>query len=65
MASLVLPGDTLPSELIPQSGNRALKLGPGLRHIPPSTVKATIAGTVTLDLRKNAVWIEYNGGRVC
>ncbi|KAF2433017.1 hypothetical protein EJ08DRAFT_695047 [Tothia fuscella] len=59
----VLPGDILPSELIPHSTNKAVKLGPGLRHIPPSTVKATISGTVTSDLRKNAIWIEYNGGR--
>jgi hypothetical protein len=63
-SSMVLPGDTLPDSLLPKSASKALKLGPGLRHLPPSTIKATVAGTVTTDNKKNAVWIEYNGGRV-
>jgi len=63
-SSIVLPGDTLPDSLLPTSASKALKLGPGLRHLPPSTIKATVAGTVTTDNKKNAVWIEYNGGRV-
>jgi exosome complex component RRP40 len=41
-----------------------LKLGPGLRHIPPSTVVTTIAGALVTDNKKNAASIEFNSGRV-
>jgi hypothetical protein len=60
----VLPGDTIPHEHIPSSSQKKLKLGPGLAHIPPSTIKATVAGTLHADFQKNALWLEYNGGRV-
>jgi exosome complex component RRP40 len=59
---IVLPGDPIPSSSIP-TGKKALKIGPGLRHIPPSALKASIAGTITTDNKKNAIWIEYEGGR--
>ena len=60
----VLPGDNVSPESLPLSSKRELKLGPGLRHLPPSTIKATICGTLSTDARKNAVWVEYSGGRV-
>jgi len=60
----ILPGDAIPSNLIPRSEKKRLKLGPGLQHIPPSTIKATVAGTLQSDFRKNAIWLDYNGGRV-
>ena len=61
-----LPGDPIPSELLPLSRNPAvpLKLGPGLRHIPPETVTPTVAGELCIDSKKNAMWMENNGGRV-
>jgi exosome complex component RRP40 len=61
----VLPGETIPSNLIPRSEKKQLKLGPGLQHIPPSTIKATVAGSLGSDFRKNAIWVDYNSGRVC
>lgn len=63
---LVLPGETIwPDVLpIPSNPNLPLKLGPGLRHVPPSTITATIAGLLCIDQKKNAIWIESNGGRV-
>jgi exosome complex component RRP40 len=68
MASLlfVFPGDSIPAEILPTSSNPsvALKLGPGLRHIPPETITAQVAGEVYIDTKKNAVWIEGSNGRV-
>ncbi|RDW61391.1 putative exosome complex exonuclease RRP40 [Coleophoma crateriformis] len=61
--TFVLPGDSLDSELLPSHPTLPLRLGPGLRHIPPSTITPTVAGQLCTDARKNAVWIEYNGGR--
>jgi exosome complex component RRP40 len=62
MTELLLPGDPIPSSAIPQS-KKALKLGPGLQHTPPSTLLATIPGTIASDPKKNALWLEYSGGR--
>ena len=61
----VLPGEQIDPELLPSLPKQPLKLGPGLRHIPPNTVVPTVAGQLCTDKRKNAVWIEYNAGRVC
>ena len=63
---VLLPGDELAAEQLPSSGNtsKTLTLGPGLRHIPPSTIVATSAGSLHTDARKNAAWLENNGGRV-
>lgn len=65
-AEIVLPGDEIPPSLlpVPQNSKKPLTLGPGLRHIPPSTITTTIAGSLNADSRKNAIWIERNGGRV-
>jgi exosome complex component RRP40 len=60
----VLPGDQLTAEQLPQNQNAPIKLGPGLRHIPPSTITPVVAGELCTDNRKNAVWVEYSGGRV-
>ncbi|KAI2604990.1 uncharacterized protein GGS25DRAFT_408699 [Hypoxylon fragiforme] len=60
---LVLPGDKLDHTLIPSHPKKALRLGPGLRHIPPNELVPTVAGQLVTDHRKNSIWIEYNGGR--
>ncbi|KAI0425691.1 hypothetical protein F5Y09DRAFT_334777 [Xylaria sp. FL1042] len=59
----VLPGDEIPASLIPSHPKRALKLGPGLRHVPPSELIPTVAGQLVTDHKKNSIWVEYNGGR--
>ncbi|KAH0565614.1 hypothetical protein GP486_001002 [Trichoglossum hirsutum] len=63
--SLVLPGDPIPQEALPTSNPSVpLKLGPGLRHTPPDTVVPIVAGELCIDQKKNAVWVENNGGRL-
>ncbi len=62
---LVLPGDRLDPSILPASQNAPIKLGPGLQHIPPSTITPVVAGQLCVDERKNAIWVEYDGGRVC
>ncbi|KAI1500617.1 hypothetical protein F5X99DRAFT_230690 [Biscogniauxia marginata] len=59
----VLPGDQIDSSLIPSHPKRPLKLGPGLRHIPPNELVPTVAGQLATDFKKNSIWVEYNGGR--
>lgn len=63
---IVLPGDEVPQSILDASQNhkKPLIIGPGLRHIPPSTITTTIAGSLNVDTRKNAIWVERNGGRV-
>lgn len=63
--TLVLPGEDIDAQSLPSHPTLPLKLGPGLRHIPPSTITPTVAGYLCTDARKNAVWVEFNGGRVC
>jgi len=63
--SIVLPGDYLDPEILPSHPKKPLKLGPGLMHIPPNSIVSTVAGRLCTDQKKNAVWIEYNAGRVC
>ncbi|KAF2460695.1 hypothetical protein BDY21DRAFT_298904 [Lineolata rhizophorae] len=62
---VVLPGDEIPPERLPQSrtGKKALTLGPGLRHIPPRTIAATVPGPLGIDSRKNAIWVDNTSGR--
>ncbi|KAI1494532.1 hypothetical protein F5X96DRAFT_523910 [Biscogniauxia mediterranea] len=60
---IVLPGDHIDPSLIPSHPKRALKLGPGLRHIPPNELVPTVAGQLATDYKKNSIWVEYNGGR--
>ncbi|KAF2257614.1 exosome complex exonuclease RRP40 [Lojkania enalia] len=64
-ATIILPGDEIPSSTLPQPTNKKkpLTLGPGLRHIPPDTIVTTVAGALATDTKKNAVWVEYNSGR--
>ncbi|XDG07460.1 hypothetical protein ABKA04_007075 [Annulohypoxylon sp. FPYF3050] len=59
----VLPGDKIGPSLIPSHPKRPLRLGPGLRHIPPNELVPTVAGQLVTDYRKNSIWVEYNGGR--
>ncbi|KAI2619662.1 hypothetical protein GGR54DRAFT_123437 [Hypoxylon sp. NC1633] len=61
--TFVLPGDQIDPSLIPSHPKRALRLGPGLRHIPPNELVPTVAGQLVTDHRKNSIWVEYNGGR--
>lgn len=63
---VVLPGIEIPAHYlpIPSNPNQSLKLGPGLVHIPPSTITPTFAGTVHKDVKKHAVWVESSSGRV-
>lgn len=65
MSTLVLPGEEIPPDVLPISptSSATLKLGPGLRHVPPSTITATLAGPLCVDHRKNTIWIENNNGR--
>ncbi|KAL8837882.1 MAG: hypothetical protein Q9170_002357 [Blastenia crenularia] len=61
----VMPGKVLSEDVLPVPSNpsASLKLGPGLRHTPPSTVTTTLAGPLCVDRKKNAIWVENNGGR--
>ncbi|MCJ1454459.1 exosome non-catalytic core subunit rrp40 [Mycoblastus sanguinarius] len=63
--TLVLPGETISSEVLPIPSNPSipLKLGPGLRHLPPSTITSVVAGPLRIDQKKNAIWVENNSGR--
>lgn len=64
--AFVIPGDIIPTEdlPIPSSASNPLKLGPGLRHTPPSTISAVLAGPLCIEPKKNAIWVENNTGRV-
>jgi exosome complex component RRP40 len=66
LTTTVLPGDQIPQDAlpVPSGKKKTLTLGPGLRHIPPNTISATIAGALATDNKKNAAWIEFNSGRV-
>ncbi|KAI9703222.1 MAG: exosome non-catalytic core subunit rrp40 [Candelina mexicana] len=63
--TILLPGEDIPQELLPTPANSSLplRLGPGLQHIPPSTITPTVAGQLCSDSKRNAIWIEGNGGR--
>ena len=60
---VVLPGDRIDPSLVPSHPKKALRLGPGLRHIPPNELVPTVAGQLITDNRKNSIWVEYHGGR--
>jgi len=66
LSSLVLPGDPIPPEALPTPANPSmpLKVGPGLRYFPPGTIEPVVAGELCIDHKKNAVWVESDGGRV-
>ncbi|KXX78498.1 Exosome complex component rrp40 [Madurella mycetomatis] len=59
----VLPGETIDPSLIPTHKKHPLRLGPGLRHIPPSDIIPTVAGQLISNPIKNSMWIEYNSQR--
>ena len=63
--ALVLPGEAISLDSLPSATNpsAALRLGPGLLHTPPSTVTASLSGTLHTDSNKNAIWIEHHSGR--
>lgn len=65
-ATVVLPGEMISPDVlpIPSNPNLPLKLGPGVRHVPPSTIRSTVAGSLCIDQKKNAIWVENNSGRV-
>jgi hypothetical protein len=64
--TLVLPGEEISTDTLPAQLNSSgpLKLGPGLRHVPPSSITPTIAGSLFVDHKKKAIWVENNTGRV-
>ncbi|PKS09188.1 hypothetical protein jhhlp_003802 [Lomentospora prolificans] len=59
----VLPGDDIDESLIPTHPKHPLRIGPGLRHVPPSDLVPTIAGPLLTDKRKNSIWVERSAGR--
>lgn len=60
----VLPGDHIDTELIPSHPKKPLRLGPGLRHVPPNDVLPTLAGQFVTDRQKNTIRVETTQGRV-
>lgn len=62
-ATILLPGEQIPSDQFPKSKKGTLTLGPGLRHIPPSDILSTTAGTLHVDHKKSALWLEHENGR--
>ncbi|KAK3994941.1 hypothetical protein QBC44DRAFT_321574 [Cladorrhinum sp. PSN332] len=59
----VLPGDEIDPSLIPQHKSKPLRLGPGLRHLPPSSILPTVAGQLITLPHKSSMWVEYNSNR--
>ncbi|TQN68648.1 Exosome complex component rrp40 [Colletotrichum shisoi] len=59
----VLPGDEIDASLIPSHQKLPLRLGPGLRHVPPRQIVPTIAGKLVSDRKKNSIWVEQTSGR--
>lgn len=59
----VLPGDTIDPSSIPSHPKKPLRLGPGLRHVPPNDIVPTLAGQLVADRQKNAIRVENGGGR--
>ncbi|KAL9603567.1 MAG: hypothetical protein Q9219_001070 [cf. Caloplaca sp. 3 TL-2023] len=64
-STFVMPGEVLSEDVLPVPSNPSvpLKLGPGLRHIPPSIVTTVSAGPLRIDRKKNAIWVENYSGR--
>ncbi|KAF1838489.1 exosome complex exonuclease RRP40 [Decorospora gaudefroyi] len=63
--AVLLPGDDIAPGSLPKGTGKkkTLTLGPGLRHTPPDTVTATVAGALLTDNKKNAASVDYNSGR--
>lgn len=62
-ATILIPGEQVDSSSLPKTKKGTLTLGPGLRHIPPSTILSTTAGALQLDYKKSALWLEPSAGR--
>ncbi|SPO00169.1 related to protein involved in ribosomal RNA processing, component of the exosome complex responsible [Cephalotrichum gorgonifer] len=62
-AVYVLPGDEIDESLIPQHPKNPLRIGPGLRLVPPSDLIPTLAGALLTDKKKNSIWVEQSAGR--
>ncbi|KAL6361450.1 hypothetical protein LRP88_04918 [Fusarium phalaenopsidis] len=62
-AVFVLPGDNIDPSHIPSHPKKPLRLGPGLRHVPPNDIVPTIAGQLVTDRQKNAIRVENARGR--
>ncbi|KAI9163396.1 Exosome complex component RRP40 [Paramyrothecium foliicola] len=59
----VLPGDRIDPSLIPSHPKKPLRLGPGLRHVPPNDLFPTLAGQLVSEHQKNTIRVENAGGR--
>ena len=59
----ILPGEEIEAERLPKLKKGTLTLGPGLRHLPPATILATTAGSLQVDQKKSALWLEHEYGR--
>lgn len=59
----LLPGDVVDHAYIPNASKR-LRIGPGLRLVPPATLQCTVAGQLFADRRKNMLQIEGFNGKV-
>ncbi|KHN98747.1 uncharacterized protein MAM_03209 [Metarhizium album ARSEF 1941] len=59
----VLPGDRISPDLVPSHPKKPLRLGPGLRHVPPNDLVPTLAGQFVADRTKNAIRVENSHGR--
>ncbi|PHH66370.1 hypothetical protein CDD81_7425 [Ophiocordyceps australis] len=59
----VLPGDPIDGSILPCHPTKALRLGPGLRHVPPKQILPTLAGQLLVDKHKNAMRVETSRGR--
>ncbi|RSL41068.1 hypothetical protein BHE90_009879 [Fusarium euwallaceae] len=62
-AVFVLPGDNIDPSHIPSHPKKPLRLGPGLRHVPPNDIVPTVAGQLVTDRQKNAIRVENARGR--
>ena len=63
MTSILFPGEEISADQLPRSKKGTLTLGPGLRHIPPSEILSTTTGTLYIDHKKGALWLEHPHGR--
>lgn len=57
-SQVLLPGEEISADQLLKSKKGTLTLGPGLRHLPPSTIATTTTGLLAVDHRKAAAWLE-------
>ena len=63
MTTVLLPGEAVPTVSLPKAKKGTLRLGPGLRHLPPASILATTSGALQVDHKKSALWLEHPTGR--